>query len=324
MKKKLTLALMLCILAVLLAGCKCEHEWQSADCTTPKTCAKCGETEGVALGHTWANATCTEAKHCTVCGLTEGEALGHDWADATCTEAQTCRRCDRIEGLILGHQWIKATCEHPRQCSVCNEVDGEALPHTVDEWETTREATCTQVGLMEGICQECGASVTMETSLIDHIPGDWEVTEEATESTPGKRIRKCTVCGNIVEEEEFELTAEEIKANYIKKCGTYTYKDIARNPGAYKGEYAKFSGKVIQVMQQDYFGLLAYVLRVNVNGTYSDTLYVTYFASEDDPRILDGDRITMYGKLDGEKTYETVRGDSVTIPQFNAEYIDIN
>ena len=28
-----------------------EHSWDDADCDTPKTCSKCGETEGAALGH---------------------------------------------------------------------------------------------------------------------------------------------------------------------------------------------------------------------------------------------------------------------------------
>ena len=30
---------------------QCEHEWTPADCLTPKTCSKCGITEGTALGH---------------------------------------------------------------------------------------------------------------------------------------------------------------------------------------------------------------------------------------------------------------------------------
>lgn len=31
----------------------CTHEWTDATCTTPKTCSKCGETEGQALGHNY-------------------------------------------------------------------------------------------------------------------------------------------------------------------------------------------------------------------------------------------------------------------------------
>ena len=43
----LCLALILC-----LSGCACKHEWAEATCMEPKTCTKCGETEGDPLEHT--------------------------------------------------------------------------------------------------------------------------------------------------------------------------------------------------------------------------------------------------------------------------------
>ncbi|MCM1267477.1 MAG: hypothetical protein NC302_06190 [Bacteroidales bacterium] len=51
---------------------ECEHEWADATCTAPKTCSKCGATEGEALGHTWVDATFAAPKTCSVCGETEG------------------------------------------------------------------------------------------------------------------------------------------------------------------------------------------------------------------------------------------------------------
>lgn len=97
MKKKISvLALMLCCL-LILAGC-CSHEWLDATCEAPKTCAKCGETEGEALGHSWADATCTAPKICSVCHAQEGSALGHDWIDATTEAPMTCAACAITEG----------------------------------------------------------------------------------------------------------------------------------------------------------------------------------------------------------------------------------
>ena len=46
------------------AHTSCTHAWNSATCTAPKTCSKCGNTSGEALGHT------TESGTCTRCGET--------------------------------------------------------------------------------------------------------------------------------------------------------------------------------------------------------------------------------------------------------------
>ena len=80
------------------------HDWEDADCTTPKTCDLCGETKGKALGHVWKDATCTEKKTCSVCAATEGETLSHtvgEWETAS-SDA------------------VKATEVKVKKCTVCN------------------------------------------------------------------------------------------------------------------------------------------------------------------------------------------------------------
>lgn len=89
------------ILILLFVGCSCTHEWEDATCTTPKTCTKCGKTEGEPLGHTWQEATCTAPKTCSVCGATEGKASGHDWQAATTTKPVTCTKCGLTRGNPL-------------------------------------------------------------------------------------------------------------------------------------------------------------------------------------------------------------------------------
>ena len=89
----------LCVL--FLAGCQCSHEWVEADCTTPKTCSLCGETEGEPIGHTWVEASCTAPKTCSVCGETEGEALPHTWVEPNYQDPKTCSVCGATEGEPL-------------------------------------------------------------------------------------------------------------------------------------------------------------------------------------------------------------------------------
>ncbi|MBR5452299.1 MAG: hypothetical protein IKV36_04830, partial [Clostridia bacterium] len=45
----------------------CRHSWESATCTKPKTCNKCGKTTGAATGHKYSN-DCD--KTCNTCGAT--------------------------------------------------------------------------------------------------------------------------------------------------------------------------------------------------------------------------------------------------------------
>lgn len=118
---------LLIVLCFLLASCGCKHEWQAADCETPKTCSLCEETEGEALGHTWQDATCETPKTCSVCQKTEGDALGHTWTEATCQVLKTCSVCQKTEGELADHKWEDATTEAPKTCTVCQKTEGERI-----------------------------------------------------------------------------------------------------------------------------------------------------------------------------------------------------
>lgn len=73
----LALSLAFCLSVI---GCGCDHVWIEATCTEPKTCEKCGETEGEALGHNFGEwqqtidaltATVSQERECDRCGQTE-------------------------------------------------------------------------------------------------------------------------------------------------------------------------------------------------------------------------------------------------------------
>ena len=63
----------------------CVHNWKDATCVAPKTCTKCGATEGTSLGHNFSNATCTDPKTCSRCGITEGTTLDHNYVNGSCS-----------------------------------------------------------------------------------------------------------------------------------------------------------------------------------------------------------------------------------------------
>ena len=77
MKKLISFVLAL-VMVFSMAACGCNHQWQDATCTAPKTCGKCGETDGEPAGHTtkeWMISavntdalTMTQDLPCEVCG----------------------------------------------------------------------------------------------------------------------------------------------------------------------------------------------------------------------------------------------------------------
>lgn len=103
MKKRMILITAALAALVLLSGCCMSHQWREAGCEAPKTCEKCGKTEGEALGHDWKTA-CETPETCARCGQTRGEAPGHSWVDATCVEAKHCSVCGTEDGVALGHR----------------------------------------------------------------------------------------------------------------------------------------------------------------------------------------------------------------------------
>lgn len=299
MKKFLYSFMVISTLTILLTGCCTSHDWQEATCTQPMTCSKCGKTEGETLEHTWQEATCAQPKTCSVCGATEGTTLPHTWQDATCTQ--------------------------PKTCSVCGATEGNPIEHTPSEWVVDTPATCIAEGSQHSVCAVCGNTITQTIKKLDHKPGEWQITKAATAMEKGEKQQLCTFCGTVLGTDSYELSAVEKKNAYKNMCQSYTYKEIARNPDSYKGNYAALTGEIIQSMEDGD----SYTLRVSITkgeyGFYTDPILVTYTKKDaSESRLLEDDIVTLYGQLAGTYTYKTVLGNELTIPLLKAEYIDIH
>ena len=137
----------------------------------------------------------------------------------------------------------------------------------------------------------------------------------------------------IAKEEEEKRKAEEERARKEKEeadfkanCSTYTYKEMARNPDSFKGTNVKLTGEVIQAI----YGDISTELRVNITkeGTYStwytDTIYVIYYPGEGEGKILEDDIITLWGTSQGDISYVSTIGATITLPCVYAKYVTIN
>ena len=118
--------------------------------------------------------------------------------------------------------------------------------------------------------------------------------------------------------EEKENDPYSKEKDYKAKCKLLDYRSVERYPDRYKGAYAKVSGQVIQV-EEGWFNSAVYRVRENEDNVW----YVRYTHKESEPRILEDDIVTFYGTCKGITTYTALFGNSITVPQLDAEYMTI-
>lgn len=117
-----------------------------------------------------------------------------------------------------------------------------------------------------------------------------------------------------------QQTLDEQKAQSV----TIAYDDLFRNNEKHIGKIVRYVGEVLQV--QENFCLFCenpgYTLRVAVTkgdfDLWDDPIWVDYFGDE---RFLEDDIVTIWGTVEGLKSYQAVLGNQITVPQLTA--IDI-
>ena len=126
-------------------------------------------------------------------------------------------------------------------------------------------------------------------------------------------------------EAEQKAKEEQEKQTFMASCQTYTFEQLARNPDNFKGTNVKLTGEVVQVME----GLYSNSLRVNITKEgryttyYKDTIYVNYVPKKGEDKILEDDIITVYGTAQGDYTYTSTLGATITLPFISGKYIII-
>ena len=130
-----------------------------------------------------------------------------------------------------------------------------------------------------------------------------------------------TVTGIADEETQNALYAED--APKAKVYQDIDFKAMSRDPDAYEGNLYKFSGKVLQVLEQAGNGYTYTAMRIATKGNWDNVVYVIYLRPDGEKRILEDDRVTVYGTSTGLYTYETVMGAEVTLPQFKADTVSV-
>lgn len=256
-----------------------------------------------------------------------GYEEGHDWIDAGCTTKKKCKICGEETGEPLGHDWQEATCTDAKKCSRCGETEGDPLGHDVASWTIIQKPTCNEEGIEKGVCARCNEEVEQSVAKTEHTPGNWEITKETTSaSVPGEKSLICKVCGEVLETEQYTITKEEELKAYKDSFEAVSYEELSRYPDSYKDKKIKVTVTIVDEIEEGIILFTPYKAKMGGKDiALSDGREVK------EPKLLKGDKVTVYGVGDGTETIKTKeRGllwdktvDKTEIPMVKIQYVEI-
>ncbi|MED3962798.1 hypothetical protein [Niallia taxi] len=117
-------------------------------------------------------------------------------------------------------------------------------------------------------------------------------------------------------EEKAENEAEEKKAN----AQPIEYAQFKKNPDRHTGEYVKYEGQIIQIMEGDDLTQIRLAVTQDSFGWNSnDLIFVEYDGLTD---FVEDDVVTIYGEVYGSYNYESQAGWDITLPAVLADTIE--
>lgn len=118
---------------------------------------------------------------------------------------------------------------------------------------------------------------------------------------------------------EKEKEAQELKAK--KDSATEVrYGELKKNPEAFTGEFVKFQGEILQIIEDgSQADIRLAVTKDSYGYDFNDVVYITYQGSTP---YIEEDVITVYGEILGSHTYESTAGHTITLPLLEAEIIE--
>ncbi|WP_050696907.1 zinc ribbon domain-containing protein [Anaeromassilibacillus senegalensis] len=115
------------------------------------------------------------------------------------------------------------------------------------------------------------------------------------------------------------------RQDFISHCKPVTpslYKQYLRKPNAYQEQSTHFRGTVFQVVEETEKSS-SYLARLTDETGDTDMVICFVYQPGNQPHILEGDLVSVYGTYDGTMRYFTSETTTATVPQITAEIVDV-
>lgn len=137
------------------------------------------------------------------------------------------------------------------------------------------------------------------------------------------------ILGSLGEDHTVSDEAQALpRDEYIAACQEYDYKTLLKNAESLKGTKVVLTGEVNQVVYESDTGEDESEYKVAI--TYDEDLdwydddIILYFTRGDTEKLIEEDRVTIYGEVLGEESYETILNESRTVPSIKGVYVDVH
>lgn len=144
--------------------------------------------------------------------------------------------------------------------------------------------------------------------------------KEAEEKALAEQKAKEEAAAKAKAEEEARLKAEQEAAAKKANAKTIDYPQLKKNPDRYKGEYVKYKGKILQILEGDNITNIRLAVTPTSYGyNVSDVIFIEYPGYTD---FVDDDIVTVYGEIYGSYSYESQAGYQISLPGLLATEIE--
>lgn len=117
-----------------------------------------------------------------------------------------------------------------------------------------------------------------------------------------------------------QLSAEEKAAAKRASATTIEFAQLKKNPDKYEGEYVKYKGEIVQILEEGNFTVIRLAVTPTSYGyDFNDIIWVEYIGTTE---FVDEDIVTVYGTITGEYSYTSTAGWEITLPAMLADSIE--
>lgn len=147
-----------------------------------------------------------------------------------------------------------------------------------------------------------------------------EVSIERVESPAQRKARLARQRERArIRRERAAAAEEQRRLDFINSAETIPYAQLQKDPTAYVGRKVKYYGRIFQIQQEGGAGIILLSVTDEGYDFWTDEIWVNYTGNV---AGAEGDFLTVYGVVRGQKSFETQIGGERYVPEIDDVYIE--